>query len=228
MDVFGDEYAGEYEYMYAADGRTREYVRKIKLPLYTKQGIFRLGESDDIEINRIAAGFNRIPQTTQHLIWSFYCNHYNARQTKRVQHYSDDSSLTIYERGAYYDDKREGVWRLWNNLSDHRLVEDTTYHLGVLHGDAKDYYSGSGAFVGKIRSHHTYKNGKEHGNWTLWHLNGQIAQIFTHNPSSDGIGWTGCCTCECWDIYGNPIAIDGFYAYFRVENDRLSKINDVY
>ena len=141
-----------------------------------KQGVFRLTKSSDPEINDIAIGFNGLPTNIQHLIWSFFCNHY-----KEVSLVTEDWVEKYYSEGMLYDGKREGMW-LSETEGLYYTSTNAMYHLGVRHGsylftrpeDENRKLSKSGG---------QYKNGVMYGVWRRWWPNGQTSQLTKFDAS---------------------------------------------
>lgn len=107
--------------------------------------------------------------------------------------------------GLYLSEKREGIWKFYNEAGV--LVAEETYHNGLGEGIWKTYY-GNGAILdetsyrngvkegtwkqfyydGPVKLNATYKNGKLEGLATFYHANGRVMVSGPYvNNFKDGI-----------------------------------------
>lgn len=85
---------------------------------------------------------------------------------KKVNVKMFDSSGELSAEGAYYDKKKEGLWKFYGQQE--KLIAEETYTKGVLNGVSKNYYKSGG-----IQEIKMFKNGLMHGEWKWFYENGK-------------------------------------------------------
>jgi len=115
--------------------------------------------------------------------------YYQDRTLMSVMIYSDDgrtAEATIYHpngfiasKGKYTDQKKEGKWQFFSEMTEDYLISEDEYSGNVRNGKSVKYFT-SGVPAEIL----TYVNGKKNGEWLQYHENGKI---FLKSYYTDGI-----------------------------------------
>jgi len=116
--------------------------------------------------------------------WLSY--HSASGGTKQPLVWISDKGKKMIEEGTYKDDKKDGIWNYWKNVSKHHYKwKKETYKSGKLDGLYTDWYLTDNSSNRK-KSWGTYKDGKKDGLWTEWYTTHETTTTYK-DGKKDGL-----------------------------------------